>query len=349
MAFFPATPGGEKQSVTSEFEIMRGDLVRILYSLTSSKPNVSHLFNTTISTFTQDPVHLPNGKVHVVFSDGTKQDFDLVVGADGTGSKTRRIMLGPDAPDARRRFTGSSAGYIGYWSVPSQPHDSDRGTFCFLPGKRISRIIGTRKDCAELTRVYVFTHGEDKDLDAAYATGKLDVLKNTLAELYHDGGWETERFINALKHDKEADDLYITPMEEVILPKGSWSSGRVVLIGDAAHSHTANGYGTTFGLIGAFILAGEIATLLQKDGFSTTEAVVKGAQNYEERFRPMAGMGDGGTPWFDYFTFPKTWWGIKVLHWVAWILTYVSFGGGLMDKEKAKWRVPDYEVLEKDV
>jgi 2-polyprenyl-6-methoxyphenol hydroxylase-like FAD-dependent oxidoreductase len=347
MAFFPATPGGEKQSITSEYEIMRGDLVRILYALTENKKNVKHLFDTTIESFTQDEENIPNGKVHVIFRDGRQEDFDLVVGADGTGSKTRKIMLGPNAPDPRRRITGSSAGYIGYFSVLPQPWDSDRGTFCFLPGKRISRIIGTRKDCADLTRVYIMTHGTEPSLDAAYASGKLSELKNALADLYEGGGWECERFLKDLRHSPEVDDLYCTPMQEVILPKGSWSKGRVVLLGDAAHSHTADGFGTTMGLIGAYILAGEIATLYAKDKESPTDAVVKGAQNYEEKFRPIGGNGEGGTPWIDYFMFPRSRVGIWVLHWCVWVMSHfhLEMGSG-MDKKMAEWRIPDYPVLE---
>ncbi|KAI1123680.1 hypothetical protein F5Y10DRAFT_46774 [Nemania abortiva] len=115
-AFFPAAEHGSgKQSITSEFEIMRGDLVKILYGLTEKRSNVRHLYNTTIQTFTQDDESDPNGKVHVTFSDGRKEDYDLVLAADGTGSRTRKIMLGPDAPDPRH-VTG---GYIAYFSSTS--------------------------------------------------------------------------------------------------------------------------------------------------------------------------------------------------------------------------------------
>ena len=113
-AFFPANRSGKgRQSFTSEYEIMRGDLVRILYGLTEGRENVRHLFGTTVKSWTQDPEDDPNGKVHVTFHDDHTESFDLVVAADGTGSKTRAAMLGPDAPDPRHWMGGS----IAYFSI----------------------------------------------------------------------------------------------------------------------------------------------------------------------------------------------------------------------------------------
>ncbi|EXJ94820.1 hypothetical protein A1O1_03218 [Capronia coronata CBS 617.96] len=344
-AFFPAAMGSTgKQSITSEYEIMRGDLVRILYGLTENRPNVRHLFNTTIERFTQDDENDPNGKVHVSFRDGRQEDFDLVVGADGTGSKTRAMMLSPDDPDPRRL----RGGYIGYFSIPSQPGDSDRFTFCHLPGGRVARVIGTRKDVPDLTRVYMQMRGKDAVVDAASKAGDLAQLKNALADLYQDGGWECERFTNALRHAPEADDLYFTPFVEVQLPPGSWSKGRVVLIGDAAHSSTADGYGCTWGLVGPYILAGEIATLLKQKS-SPTAAVVPGAKNYEERFRPVATATHGGSQVAESLFFPTSSVGIWMLHTVARMAAYWQLDqmGGLSEKT-SKWQLPEYPELERE-
>ncbi|KAI0125415.1 hypothetical protein BJ170DRAFT_703455 [Xylariales sp. AK1849] len=347
-AFFAAAQGGTgKQSFTSEYEIMRGDLVRILYGLTEKCQNVRHVFNTTIESFTQDKESNPDGKVHVSFQDGRKEDFDLVVGADGTGSKIRRMMLGPDAPDPRHRL----GGYIGYFSIPSKPGDSDRFTFCYLPGPRVSRMVGTRKDCQEFTRVYMITRGKDNmytALNAAYKSGNLAELKKAWADLYQDGGWECERFMEGLRHAPEADDLYCTPFEEVRLD--SWSKGRVVLIGDSAHSQTAEGYGCTWGLVGSYVLAGEIATLYEKDRSSPTAAVVQGARNYEEKFRPIAtAMHNGNSQFFDAVLSPRSSLGISLLHTFARLGAYFQLDQMAGTNGKAsKWPLPDYPVLERE-
>ncbi|KAI1772787.1 hypothetical protein F4818DRAFT_425596 [Hypoxylon cercidicola] len=342
-AFFPAAQTGTgKQGITSEFEIMRGDLVRILYGLTEGHPNVKYVFGTTVSSFTQEETN-PGGKVHVTFQDGREEDFDILVVADGTGSKTRKMMLGPDAPDPRHRF----GGYIGYFSIPSAPGDSDRATFCLLPGPRVSRIVGTRKDCPDLTRIYMILRGTVPALDAAYKSGNLAELKRAWADLYQDGGWECNRFFEALRTAPEADDLFCTPFEEVRLPEGSWSKGRVVLIGDAAHSATANGYGTTWGLIGAYILAGEIANLYERDRPLSTAAVMQAAKSYEEKFRPVATAGHGGSRLFESLSAPRSRFGIWMMHMFARIASHFQLDqmGGL-DSKTAKWPLPDYPKLE---
>ncbi|KAF4972007.1 hypothetical protein FSARC_1337 [Fusarium sarcochroum] len=337
-AFFPPVEDGTgNQSFTTEFEIMRGDLVRILLGLTEKSKNVQHRFGTTVTSLTQDEDSDPNGKVHVGFNDGRKDDFDLVVAADGTGSKTRQLMLGADAPDPRH-FLG---GYIGFFSVPSKPHDPDRFTFCHLPG---SRWIGTRRDCQELTRVYMQKYGQDDALISAHKSGNLAELKTAWADTFEGSGWECNRFMDALKKSPEADDLYSTPCQEVRLPPGSWSKGRVVAIGDAAHAHAANGFGSTWGIVGSYILAGEIATLYKQD---PAKAVVQGVKRYEDFFRPIATSQHGGSGFHESLFTPKSAFGIWMLHSVARVAAYFQLEKGLgLDSGTSKWQVPEYPALD---
>ncbi|OAP60873.1 hypothetical protein AYL99_05875 [Fonsecaea erecta] len=347
-AYFPATrDGAGRQSFTSEYEIMRGDLVRILYGLTEGQANVRHLFGTTIDSFTQDDEADPHGKVHVRFHDGHTEDFDMVVGADGSGSKTRKIMLGPDAPDPRHPL----GGYIGYFSIRSTPADSDRATFCPLPGPRVARMIGTRKDCAELTRVYMFLLGKDAAVDAAYKSGDLAELKKAWADVFQGGGWECDRFMDALRHAPEADDLYCSPFEEVRLPEeGSWSKGRVVLIGDAAHCQTAGGLGSTHGLLGAYVLAGELATQYAHDKSLPTAAVVQAAKQYEKKFRPAATATHGSSEGFGWLSFPRSRVGIWVVLLLARFAAYFRLDQkfGLFG-DTWEWQLPEYPALEEGV
>jgi 2-polyprenyl-6-methoxyphenol hydroxylase-like FAD-dependent oxidoreductase len=76
------TSGKGGQSFTSEYEIMRGDLVRIFYEATKDK--VEYIFGKTVDGFTEN-----DRGVVAYFSDGSSDTFDLLVGADGQGSHIR--------------------------------------------------------------------------------------------------------------------------------------------------------------------------------------------------------------------------------------------------------------------
>ena len=351
-AYFPAAePGSKSQSMTSEYEIMRGELVKILYKLTEDSTNVEHVYDTTLVDFTQDNESDPNGKVHVTLSDGRKEDYDLVLAADGTGSKTRKIMLGPDAPDPRH----PTGGYIAYFSIPAREGDSDRLTFCQLPSKRMSRALLTRKDRPDFLRVYMILGQRDAAVDAALKSGDLSALKRALADIYEGGAWETPRFMEALLHAPEADDLYCTPFDEIRLPEGSWSKGRVMLLGDAAHSATANGYGTSWGLVGPYLLAGELATLYEKekdknDGQQPlrTASIIRAAKEYERIFRPTALLGHGRSQWAGSLFPPKSALGIAVMNSILGLAAYLRVDKYIgIEGARGKWKLPDYPALDK--
>lgn len=101
-AFFPINTGGKGLSPIRELEVMREDLVRILYEATKEHKGVKYMFDSHIKTFTQDVEGSPAGKIHITFSHGGQDDYDVLIGADGSGSATRKLMLGRADPDPRR-------------------------------------------------------------------------------------------------------------------------------------------------------------------------------------------------------------------------------------------------------
>ncbi|KAA8641462.1 hypothetical protein EYZ11_002245 [Aspergillus tanneri] len=104
-AWFAANRSGHGlQNFTTDFEIMRGDLCRLLYD--ACRDRVRYIFGHRVQHLEQTAHN-----VTVLFSDGQQDRFDFVVGADGLGSRTRRMMLDADAPDPLRPV-GTTAGYF---------------------------------------------------------------------------------------------------------------------------------------------------------------------------------------------------------------------------------------------
>ncbi|KAI4224877.1 MAG: hypothetical protein L6R36_004329, partial [Xanthoria steineri] len=107
--------GKGAQSLTSEYEIMRGDLVRVLYDAT--KDDVTYIFGKTVESFEQDA---NNQGVTVHFSDGQIRRYDILVGADGQGSRIRKAILPTDTDPIKRLGL-----YLAYWFVPRAEMDNN--------------------------------------------------------------------------------------------------------------------------------------------------------------------------------------------------------------------------------
>lgn len=70
-AYFPANRSGKgNQTFTSDYEIMRGDLTRLIYNGSKAK----YLFSTSVESYEDK-----GDSVEVVFSDGKTDRFDLYV------------------------------------------------------------------------------------------------------------------------------------------------------------------------------------------------------------------------------------------------------------------------------
>ncbi len=109
----------------------------------------------------------------------------------------------------------------------------------------------------------------DFDVDYRDIGAQMLLLRERLAGL----GWLTPRL---LEHLNDTPDFYFDQVAQVVMDR--WSSGRVALLGDAAFSSSPlSGQGTGLALVGAYLLAGELAAA----GWDP-EA---GFAGYEERMR----------------------------------------------------------------
>ncbi|HTU62076.1 MAG TPA: FAD-dependent monooxygenase, partial [Polyangiales bacterium] len=233
-----------------DLEIVRDDLSRILYE--ASRQDAEYIFGDAIAKLEPS-----SSKVKVTFESGTTRTFDVVVGADGQHSVTRRLAFGPEAT-----FTRRFGAYLSIFGIPNLFDLEDRVLLYNEPGRAAASYstVGNRSAKALLllrsTRPY-----EELREEAAQ--------KRFLAEAFRDAGWETRRLIDALA---TCSDFYFDEIAQIHMPR--WSEGRVVLLGDAAHGPSPlSGQGTSLALVGALVLADALVTHSQPSAaFAAYEA-----------------------------------------------------------------------------
>jgi 2-polyprenyl-6-methoxyphenol hydroxylase-like FAD-dependent oxidoreductase len=298
-ASFPASGA---DSFTGEMEIIRGDLVNILYERT--KEDVAYLFGKYITEIAET-----EQGVNVTYSDGQQGTFDLVVAADGVRSKTRELMFGNEA---ELKFIGL---YNVYLTIPKTPTDTNWARWYNAPG---SRVLLLRPDNEGSTRASFSFLSRDK----SYHKLSKAERRSFLIEKLSGAGWEAPRLSKAIE---QSDDFYFDAVSQVIAPR--WSKGRLAMIGDAAYCPTPiSGMGTSLAILGAYILAGEL---------SQNEDHAKAFRAFEKKLRPYVKAVQNLPPGAPWIVHPKSKWGVKVLNTIAGIFAG-NFVQGLIKAFKGK-------------
>ena len=182
---------------------------------------------------------LDDMSVTVEFSDTTSAAYDLVIGADGVHSTVRRLALGPECPEGPGGASAAvrPAGQIGWRFVTACPPEAT--TWSVQLGRR-SALLTLPLGGGRL-------YGYCDALDGPDADGSPARLWEVLSEFGPPG----QQILEALG---DADALHVDAIEEVVLD--TWSRGRVLLIGDAAHATSPNmAQGAAMALEDALVLA----------------------------------------------------------------------------------------------
>lgn len=241
---------------SGEVEIDRGALTRILYERT--KDSAEYIFGDWITGLSETP-----GGVHVTFAHHAPRTFDLVAGADGMHSGVRRLAFGDEADV--RTDTGY---YIASCNGANVLNLDHVGRIYNVPGKGV--MVSSSTDPAMATVGFVWKSGP---LD--YDRHDLAQQQRLVEDAFAGVGWAVPRLLAEMRRSP---DLYFDTISQITM--GTWSAGRVVLLGDAAWCAGPGGNGTGLAMMGAFILAGELAT--RGDDYRAAFAA------YERYLRPAA-------------------------------------------------------------
>ncbi len=217
-----------------DVEIPRGDLSRILYELTEER--CEYVFGDAVAALTDT-----GDGVRVEFERGAPRTFDLVFGADGIHSRVRRLAFGPE-----RDFVEHLGHY--YCVAGASPWEAasrERLTaFGYNAPGRLAVSGGPKAQ-----QFYLFA-GSERD----FPRGDLAAQRRLVADAYAGLGWEIPRM---LAETATADDFHLDSLGRVRM--SGYTRGRVALVGDSAYGNTLGGFGTGLAVVGAYVLAGELA------------------------------------------------------------------------------------------
>ena len=315
--------------LTAEYEILRADLAGLFFDATKKLDSVRYVYGDHITSLEQT-----DSEFDVTFDSGSKDNFDLVVAADGSTSKTRTMILDPQVLKDSYNFLGQ---YIAFFSIPSRPSDPKMWQWYTAP-KGLSVMTRPHRNGTTLgAYLWITTPARgkrDPAVEEALEKG-TEETKRMLHQYLDNAGWEAKRVLEGMDH---ADDFYMSRSAQVKLPR--WTNGRGVVLGDAAHA--TFGIGTSLAIESAYYLAGELSKI------QSSKDVPMALAKYEDVYRPLYNMTEDLPPGFPQTAFPQTTWGLRLRNSLLWTVgkmkIYKMFQGG--DGASFKDKVPNYDWVD---
>jgi 2-polyprenyl-6-methoxyphenol hydroxylase-like FAD-dependent oxidoreductase len=215
-------------------EIMRDDLSAIYHDAT--RDDVEYVFGDSVTAIS------PDG--HVRFENGASRRFELVVGADGLHSTVRRLVFGDGS--RFRTFIGANLGVL------TLPNFSglDGELLIHVGVGRTAGMYGARH-LDEARVLLLFRSEREPGFHHRDVSAQKQCLRRAFTGLHPD----VDRWLDELDRTPA---FYFDSISQ--LRMDTWSMGRVTLVGDAGYGPgPAVGGSTSLAVVGAYVLAGELA------------------------------------------------------------------------------------------
>ncbi|GKT82150.1 FAD binding domain protein [Colletotrichum tofieldiae] len=181
------------QNFTTDYEIMRGDLCRIIYNATKSR--TKYLFGTSLE-------HLEDKgtSVEVLFRNGQTDVFDLVIGADGQRSRTRKMMLGSQSIDP---FVPLSGMHVAYFTTPMPiKKGEDFNATAYIATN--TRAVILRRQNPDYMQIYLMCKSNSNEFREVKQSS-VEKQKEAMTKIFRGAGWQTDSILESMM---KADDFY---------------------------------------------------------------------------------------------------------------------------------------------
>ena len=220
---------GDAESARKSIALDRSVLVGVLYAAIADSVEVR--FATSIQT-----IDASADAVEVTYRDGSRESYDLLVGADGYRSNVRAQVFGPHEQFSQCLGYSTGAFYL------ANDGRFARNSVMYLQPDLMASVVA-RDEARLLVNV---TYKEPKPERMPNAAKRGAIAAHAVEE-----GWFARDLLANLDEDAP---VFLDSMGQIQMPK--WSMGRVALVGDAAYCMSAlSGQGTSMAMGGAYLLA----------------------------------------------------------------------------------------------
>lgn len=328
IATFRATGRTDIQAMTSEYEIFRGKLGEIF--LRPVLDRVEIIYGETVESYEE----LEDGINVRLTGTQTVRKYDILVAADGLGSRIRGMMLNSKPRDQ----IVDEGVHVAFFTIKKDLLEGDRLSKWYNTTEGRAIFLRPDPDPAGRTRGHFMNITPKGDaeaksrFDTAISEGN-DEYKKLVEESFRDAGWMAPEVLQGMR---DSEDFYCSLFAQVRSPK--LHSGRVVLLGDAGYA--TPGIGTSLAIIGGYVLAGE---MLRNDG-----DIVGALQKYDQLMKRFVKTQQGDMGGAMRAMNPQTSWGLAARNAVLSFIDYTRlaqimiYGAAMLGIKEKMVDLPEY-------